>query len=217
MINNKDNKKIWGTGKARREFMYAADFADFVYYAIDNFESMPKNINVEQGDILKFNPNILGDNYKIIGNLPYYITTKIIFKFLNVYGWDQMTIMVQKEVADRITANPGNRIYGRLSIMVQASSVVKKHFNIPGTAFYPRPKVDSTLISLFPRNLNIKHKILFDDIVKSAFIKRRKMIKNSLRDYLTEKQVEEFGNFRPEELTIQQFINISDSCIHITK
>ena len=180
-------------------------------------KTMPKNIIIQQGDILKFDPKILGVNYKIIGNLPYYITTKIIFKFLKIYGCKQMTILVQKEVADRITANPGNRIYGRLSIMVQASSVVKKHFNIPATAFYPKPKVDSTLISLFPRNLKIKHEKLFNNIVKSAFNKRRKMIKNSLKEYLTEKQVKELGNYRPEELTIQQFINISDSCMRITK
>ncbi len=181
-------------------------------------KSLPENVFLMQGDILKFDTTELDHKYKIIGNLPYYITSPVIFNFVGTdSNWSQLTIMVQKEVADRITAGPGNKNYGRLSVMIQANCTVEKHFNIPATAFYPKPKVDSTLITLFPVDHKIHNWDLFYNIVKSAFQHRRKMLKNSLSEYLTEIQIEKYGNIRPEQLTVKDFINISEYCINTLK
>ena len=218
-----DNVLEIGPGKGELTFPLASQVNHITAVEIDpkliSFlsETIQDNVTLECTDILDFDPIVMELNYKIIGNLPYYITTPIIFKFLDNKNWSQMTIMVQKEVADRITANPGNKIYGRLSVMIQARSQIQKHFNIPATAFYPKPKVDSTLLSLTPIDLKIKNLNLFKNIVKTAFQQRRKMIKNSLLAYLTENQVKEYGKLRPEQLTVNDFINISEYCFNTIK
>jgi len=173
------------------------------------------NTHIINCDILKYDLKNLGNNYKIIGNLPYYITTPIIFKFINFLSWSQMTIMVQKEVANRIIAIPNNKNYGRLSIMIQSYANVKKHFDISPNLFEPKPKVSSTLISLEPKNNTITNESLFYDIIKLAFQKRRKMLKNSLSNYLNNDQIKLYGHLRPENISVDDFIKISDSCINI--
>ena len=218
-----DNVLEIGPGKGELTFPLANQVNHITAVEIDPIlisflsEKIQDNVTLECNDILNFDPIVMELNYKIIGNLPYYITTPIIFKFLENKNWSQMTIMVQKEVADRITANPGKKIYGRLSVMIQARSQIQKHFNIPATAFYPKPKVDSTLLSLTPIDLRIKNLNLFKNIVKTAFQQRRKMIKNSLSAYLTEDQIKEYGNLRPEQLTVNDFINISEYCFNTIK
>ena len=176
-----------------------------------NFEK----IKITNDDILNYDLSSLSKGYKIIGNLPYYITTPIIFKFLNNINWVKMTIMVQKEVANRIIAKPGNKNYGRLSIMIQAYSSITQHFNISPNLFEPKPKVDSTVISIKPKPIKIMNPNLFYTIVKLAFQKRRKMLKNSLSDYLTNEQINKYGHIRPEKISVNDFINISDSCINV--
>ena len=173
------------------------------------------NLIINNDDILNYDIDDLSDGYKIIGNLPYYITTPIIFKFLNNLNWSKMTIMVQKEVANRIVAKPGNKNYGRLSIMVQAHSFVTKHFDISNTFFEPKPKVDSTIISIKPKPISIINPNLFYKIVKLAFQKRRKMLKNSLSLYLNNEQLKKYGHLRPEKISVNDFINISVSCLNI--
>ena len=126
-----------------------------------------------------------------------------------------MTIMVQKEVANRIIAKPGNKNYGRLSIMVQAYSYITHHFNISPNLFEPKPKVDSTVITIKPKPMTVMNPHLFYTIVKLAFQKRRKMLKNSLSDYLTNEQLNKYGHIRPERISVNDFINISDSCINV--
>ena len=176
-----------------------------------NFEK----IKITNDDILNYDLSSLSKGYKIIGNLPYYITTPIIFKFLNNINWVKMTIMVQKEVANRIIAKPGNKNYGRLSIMIQAYSSITQHFNISPNLFEPKPKVDSTVISIKPKPIKIMNPHLFYTIVKLAFQKRRKMLKNSLSEYLTNEQINKYGHIRPEKISVNDFINISDSCINV--
>ena len=171
------------------------------------------NTKIINNDILKYDLNTLDNNYKIIGNLPYYITTPIIFKFFENLNWNKMTIMVQKEVANRIIASPGHKNYGRLSIMIQAYTSVKKHFDISPSLFEPKPKVYSSLITLKPKSHIISNKILFNQIVKKAFQKRRKMLKNSLINFLTNDQIKTYGHLRPDAISVNDFIKISDSCI----
>ncbi len=171
------------------------------------------NTKIINNDILKYDLNTLDNNYKIIGNLPYYITTPIIFKFFENLNWNKMTIMVQKEVANRIIASPGHKNYGRLSIMIQAYTSVKKHFDISPSLFEPKPKIYSSLITLKPKSHIISNKILFNQIVKKAFQKRRKMLKNSLLNFLTNDQIKTYGHLRPDAISVNDFIKISDSCI----
>ena len=178
-------------------------------------QTISSNTQIVNCDILKYDLKNFCNNYKIIGNLPYYITTPIIFKFLKSLYWEKMTIMVQKEVANRITANPCNKNYGRLSIMIQAYASIKKHFDLSPNLFEPKPKVSSTLISLKPKYNSIANESLFYDIVKLAFQKRRKMLKNSLSNYLNNEQIKLYGHLRPETITVDDFIKISDSCINI--
>ena len=175
--------------------------------------NITSNTKIINNDILKYDLNTLDNNYKIIGNLPYYITTPIIFKFFENLNWNKMTIMVQKEVANRIIASPGHKNYGRLSIMIQAYTSVKKHFDISPSLFEPKPKIYSSLITLKPKSHIISNKILFNQIVKKAFQKRRKMLKNSLINFLTNDQIKTYGHLRPDAISVNDFIKISDSCI----
>ena len=175
--------------------------------------NITSNTKIINNDILKYDLNTLDNNYKIIGNLPYYITTPIIFKFFENLNWNKMTIMVQKEVANRIIASPGHKNYGRLSIMIQAYTSVKKHFDISPSLFEPKPKIYSSLITLKPKSRIISNKILFNQIVKKAFQKRRKMLKNSLINFLTNDQIKTYGHLRPDAISVNDFIKISDSCI----
>ena len=175
------------------------------------------NVILINDDILKFVDTSINKGFKIIGNLPYYITTPIIFKFLESKNWSKMTIMVQKEVADRMIAIPGNKNYGRLSIMIQAQALVEKHFDISSNLFFPKPKVKSTLISIIPRN-NLKlNKTIFYSIIKLAFQKRRKILKNSVSSYLNDENKKIYGHLRPENISVENYIKISQSCINDKK
>ena len=153
---------------------------------------------------------------RVVGNLPYNISTEIIFKMCNCNKIIDMHFMLQKEVVDRIVAKSNSKIYGRLSIMAQAYFNVKKLFDISENVFSPKPKVKSSFIRLSAKKYpfyNKNHENIFYDIVKSAFEGRRKMIKSSLKSYLN---ASDFNNInlkpdlRAENLTVNDYILISD-------
>jgi len=176
-----------------------------------------QNITFINEDILKYEfKDITKDEIRIIGNLPYNISTEILFKIAST----PLTIidahfMLQKEVIDRIIAKPGSKEYGRLSIMCQVYFDVKKLFEISPNAFYPKPKVQSAYIRmkrLKSKFKNNKHEKYFYEIVRKSFIARRKMIKTSLKDMITENDWVKLGinnNKRPEQLSVENFLNIS--------
>ena len=175
-------------------------------------EKFPSELELVNEDILNINLNNYSDYNKIVGNLPYYITTPIIFKILEKPFFDEAVFMVQKEVADRIIASPGNKIYGRLSVMIQALSDVKKEFNISKNIFYPKPKVDSSLIKITTKkHTNIKNFNLFSEIVKKAFGQRRKILKNSLKDVMPIDAYLNYINLRPEQISVSDYIKISNN------
>ena len=178
----------------------------------DNFDYL---IN----DIIDFDfKKLTKKNYKFVSNLPYNISVPFILKMIrirNIIPWKEMILMVQKEVAERITAKINTKNYGRLSIMVNLNNDVKKLLNVKPSSFIPRPKVDSTVIKISPKNkdININTEI-FENIVKTCFSQRRKKVKNNL-DQLNINTISllELSNIDPdiraENIDIEGFIRIS--------
>jgi Dimethyladenosine transferase (rRNA methylation) len=165
-------------------------------------------------------------NYKFVSNLPYNISVPFILKMIrirNIIPWKEMILMVQKEVAERITAKINTKNYGRLSIMVNLNNDVKKLLNVKPSSFIPRPKVDSTIIKISPKNkeININSEV-FEKIVKTCFSQRRKKVKNNL-DQLNINTISllELSNIDPdlraENIDIEGFIRISRSYEELIK
>lgn len=155
---------------------------------------------------------------KIIGNIPYNITSEILFKLFDTKNYlDFALIMVQKELAQRLIAKPDSKEYGILAVQTQINSKPKILFNIPPTAFFPKPKVNSSIVKLEFNNYgdNIADKELLKKIVRSAFGKRRKIMSNSLKDFIIELNIKledikfDFTR-RPENVTVEEFINLSN-------
>ncbi len=178
----------------------------------DNFDYL---IN----DVIDFDfKKLAKKNYKFVSNLPYNISVPFILKMIRIrkiIPWKEMILMVQKEVAERITAKINTKNYGRLSIMVNLNNDVKKLLTVKPSSFIPRPKVDSTVIKISPKNkdININTEI-FENIVKTCFSQRRKKVKNNL-DQLNINTISllELSNIDPdiraENIDIEGFIRIS--------
>ena len=166
-------------------------------------------------DILKYDLNQIDKRIRVVGNLPYNISTEIIFKMCSYNKIIDIHFMLQKEVVDRIIATRNMSNYGRLSVMTQAYFEVKKLFNISEHVFYPKPKVKSAFIRLKPKKYlfdNKTHENVFFEIVKDAFSGRRKMIKKSLSEYLVLSSFNELNinpEFRAENLSVNDYISIS--------
>ncbi|MDC0089175.1 16S rRNA (adenine(1518)-N(6)/adenine(1519)-N(6))-dimethyltransferase RsmA [Gammaproteobacteria bacterium] len=178
-----------------------------------------KKVTIVNQDILKCElSNLIKKNTRIVGNLPYNISTEIIFRLLPFFkDIKDLHFMLQKEVIDRIVATPGTKIYGRLSIMTQVYFTVKKLFNISPNVFTPKPKVDSAYIRLVPKNYvfdNLMHEKKFKDIVSTVFSARRKMIKTSLKGIIDSQLLQKISidpSSRPEILSVQNYIDISQN------
>ncbi len=129
----------------------------------------------------------LSSPIKIIANLPYKISTALLVKWLNVDPWppwyEGMTLMFQKEVADRIVAQPGSKVYGRLSVLSQWRAHATRLFDIPARAFTPPPKVESSLVHIAPISVGVKTDLspALQQVTAAAFGQRRKMLRSSLR------------------------------------
>ena len=182
---------------------------------LENHELL-KNLNVIKGDVLFYDINELPitNPVRVIGNIPYNITTPIIFWLIEQLDyWEDAFLMVQKEVANRLVAKVSTKSYGRLTVMVGAYIDIKSKFIIPPDVFIPKPKVDSTFIHLTkkPNPLIDDNKyIKFNKIVSASFNQRRKMLKNSLKSWEFSDEINERINFsrRPETLTIEEFASM---------
>jgi 16S rRNA (adenine1518-N6/adenine1519-N6)-dimethyltransferase len=158
----------------------------------------------------------LGDPPRqVIANLPYNTGTKMLILWLKyINHFDIMTLMFQKEVADRIIAKPGSKQYGRLSILTNWLTKSTKLFDIPNSAFFPPPKVNSTVIQLIPHKKPL-YNVTFESlerITQMAFSQRRKMLKSSLKEINGEnilKSLKIPPNLRPEELSVLDFCRIA--------
>ncbi len=192
------------------------------------------NIEVINNDVLKVDIDKLisergFEKAKIIGNLPYYITTPIIMSLLeNRVAAESITIMMQKEVAERIVSPPGSRIYGALSVAVQYYCEVETVVDVPSTCFVPQPKVDSAVLKLIPREnppVSLIDEGMFFKCVKAGFGMRRKTLLNSLQGAGFPKDdvifvLEKAGidsKRRAETLSLDEFASLSNGFSSISE
>lgn len=199
-----------------------------------NIEIINRDIlKTDLREILAQNEEINGQRrtgVKIIGNLPYYITTPIIMKLLeDGIAADSLTIMLQKEVADRILAGPGSKTYGALSVAVQYFSTVTLVTQVPKEVFIPRPKVDSAVIRLDLRKqkpVALRSEAAFFATVRSGFGQRRKTLLNSLTGVLgttrdeigaVMEQLAIDSKRRAETLSIEEFAALSNAIYEHTQ
>jgi 16S rRNA (adenine1518-N6/adenine1519-N6)-dimethyltransferase len=180
-------------------------------------EYSKKNITVFNEDILNFNFEKLGQKIRIVGNLPYNISTPILFKCIdNISHIKDLHFMLQKEVVDRMIATPSSSEYGRLSVMLQYYFAMEHLVHVPKESFDPEPKVESSFVRLIPYEHypfianNIEQ---FGRIVKEAFSQRRKTIRNTLKSFLRENDFQKIGinpQLRAENLSVSDFVKISN-------
>lgn len=192
---------------------------DLVLILKNKFKNYDK-CKIQQSDALEVDFRTFfstGFPLRIIGNLPYNITTPLLFHLLECHEYiSDMHFMLQKEVVDRISATPGNKNYGRLSVMIQYYCNVCPLFLVPPSAFSPSPKVNSMIVLLCPYK-EIPHVAenlkFFSKLVRICFQQRRKTIRNSIKLLLSEKYIEKLNidlTLRPEQLSVAQFVNLSN-------
>ncbi len=177
-----------------------------------------KNLIIHEHDALKFDySKFKHSNLKLIGNLPYNISTPLLFHLLSYKDKiKNMFFMLQKEVVERICAKPGTKEYGRLSVMLQYYCDVESMLIIKPEAFYPSPKVDSSIVKITPRQepkYQLFNEDCFEKIVKAAFSQRRKTLYNGLKKYLDETDIKKIGipqNERAEKLEVEDFVKLSN-------
>jgi 16S rRNA (adenine1518-N6/adenine1519-N6)-dimethyltransferase len=192
---------------------------DLVAMLNHQFASNPA-FHMNQGDALKFDFNSLNPaprSLRVVGNLPYNISTPLIFHLLANAGLIRdMHFMLQKEVVERMAATPGGGDWGRLSIMVQYHCRVEHLFNVGPGSFNPPPKVDSAIVRLTPYDVlpcPAKDHRLLERVVREAFNQRRKTLRNTLKALLPSDEIEAAGvdgSLRPEQLDLAAFVRLAD-------
>lgn len=175
---------------------------------------------VHEADALKFDfASLKNDERKlrIVGNLPYNISTPLIFHLLSHAGLIQdMHFMLQKEVVQRLAASAGEKNYGRLTIMAQYYCDIQNLFEVGPEAFRPAPKVDSAIVRLVPYETlphPVKDLKTLVNIVRTSFSMRRKTLRNNLKNIMNDEQLNSLGidpSIRPERLTLAQYVAIAD-------
>jgi 16S rRNA (adenine1518-N6/adenine1519-N6)-dimethyltransferase len=174
-------------------------------------------LNVIEQDILKQDIADLGSNLRVIGNLPYNISTPILFKLLDHLPQIQdMHFMLQLEVVERIIAEPNSKAYGRLSVMAQYYCDAERLLTVPPEAFIPRPKVNSAIVKLTPKvqRAVARDELLFASLVNQAFSMRRKTLRNALKGFVSGgeafDELEIDPSRRPETLSLHEFIALAN-------
>jgi 16S rRNA (adenine1518-N6/adenine1519-N6)-dimethyltransferase len=185
----------------------------------DIAKAYPDKLSVVMGDALKINPNeILKGGYKIVANLPYNIATPLLIKWLSQspIRWDSLTLMFQKEVAQRICAQPGDDAYGRLAVLSNWLADTTIEFDVSADVFVPPPKVTSAIVTLVPREQPLAEADLsiLEKVTAAAFGQRRKMLRASLKQITPETESLLLAcnidpTRRAETLTIEEFCALS--------
>ncbi len=168
----------------------AVELDEYLVEVLKDKLAVYNNVEIHSGDILKFDFNSIFNAYnskvKVVGNVPYNISSPVIFRLLNFrFAIDDFILMLQKEVVERLVAVPNNKSYGVPSVLLQMFASVEKVFNVPAACFYPQPKVESAVIRgtfLKKPVVELSSESFFTQLVKAAFAQRRKMLINNLKN-----------------------------------
>jgi len=207
------------------DFLYKKKYKQLVLIEKDKrfIKNLKKKFNESKVEILNidainFDYNINSLRHSIIvGNLPFNVSVDLLYLWTKYKNWppqhDKMVLMFQKEVANRITALPKSKSYGKLSVVIQSRYRIKKLINIPSSAFTPRPKVDATVLEFTPfSDFGLIDINKIDKVAKDAFSQRRKKIKNNMSNYISEiNDLSISLDLRPEDLTVLDYCNIAKS------
>mgnify|MGYP001823849860 FL=1 len=180
------------------------------------YEDNP-NVTVHEADALQFDFAVLGDRMRVVGNLPYNISTPLLFHLLKFRNRIlDMHFMLQKEVVDRMAASPGSKAYGRLGIMLGCHLNIESLFDVPREAFDPPPAVTSAIVRLDPLprgTFDIQDEAGLSTLVSTAFMQRRKTLRNSLKKSVEAIDFEAVGidaSLRPEQVSIADYVRLSN-------
>ena len=176
-----------------------------------------QNVVIHEADALRFDFSSLGNELRVVGNLPYNISTPLLFHLLafkkNV---TDMHFMLQKEVVDRISALPGNKVYGRLTVMLGCQLEVVPIFDVPPDAFTPPPKVMSSVVRMRPLpdgHFDVQDPNKLEQIVRQAFSMRRKTLRNALQGLADAADIEAAGlvpGNRPEQIPVDGWVSLAN-------
>ena len=203
--------------------VHAIEFDKDLINSLEVLRKDYNNFSYEINDALNVNEKkIFNKNAIIYGNLPYNISLKLLIKWIYSDPWppfyNQMIIMFQKEVAHRIIANCNEKKYGRISILTNSRLDVKFHFNVSKNDFDPRPKVDSSVLSFYPKQkskFTLTDLNILSELTKTIFNNKRKMISKVLKNNFSEKELElinfdKIKNLRPENLDVAFYYKLLD-------
>lgn len=181
-------------------------------------------LTIHEGDVLKFNFSALGSHLRVVGNLPYNISTPVLFRLAqSAPSLRDAHVMLQKEVVERMTARPSSSEYGRLSVMLQYHFRMEKILDVPASAFQPAPKVESALVRMRPLRCKpetAENESLFAELVASAFAQRRKMLRNTLHGYFNARDFAELRldpRSRAQNLAVADFVRAANYLVRKQK
>lgn len=213
-----------GRGALTKPLLARCDWLDVIELDRDLIPLLQKqlqqpHLNIHEADALRFDYKSLQKNnetLRVIGNLPYNITTPLLFHLLEQGDCiEDMCFMLQREVVERICAQPGNKQYGRLSIMMQHQCQAELLFTVPPEAFEPAPKVESAIIYLQPLKQRVGGEVdleMMNKMVTAAFNQRRKTIANTLKNMISVEDIEQLGidpTQRPETISVTAFVELT--------
>jgi 16S rRNA (adenine1518-N6/adenine1519-N6)-dimethyltransferase len=215
-----------GLGALTRPFLQSLDRLHAVEIDRDIIKRLRQefteaNLVIHAADALEFDFSTFGKDLRVVGNLPYNISTPLLFH-LSKFADDirDMHFMLQKEVVERMVSVPSTPAYGRLSVMLQCRFQMEQLFIVPPECFHPAPKVESAVVRLLPYKqplVDASREKLFADIVLAAFSQRRKTLRNTLHGYLEPEDyavLEIDPRLRAENLAVAQYVTIAD---HLSK
>ena len=180
-------------------------------------QHVPERMSIHEGDALAFDFGSIGKDLRLVGNLPYNISTPLLFHLAEyVDVLHDMHFMLQKEVVERMVAEPGNTDFGRMSVMLQYRFYLEWLIDVPPESFDPPPKVQSAFVRLIPKplsELNAKSQEKLSQVVLTAFSQRRKMLRNTMKTLLSDAAFAELGidpTCRPENIPVADYVRIAN-------